>query len=163
MKLFKKIFGKKEQKSSADKSSEWDFYFSNIDDVVGSFFIDLGLIHVAPILDKPNLARVAVTMNNPREDGLSSSDEFESLKQIEDRLSHLIVAKHNAVYAGRLTTNGHRDFYFYMDNTRRYDKTISEAMEVFPTYKFDFELKEDQKWEKYINFLYPHPSQYQSI
>jgi uncharacterized protein (TIGR01619 family) len=163
MSIFKKIFGKKEQKSSARESSEWDFYFSNVDDVVGSFFVDLGLIHTAPVSDKPNFLRIAVTMNNPREDGLSSGEEFEILKRLEDKLTHFIIAKHNAVFAGRLTTNGRRDFYFYLSNTKQYDKTIATAMKAFPTYKFDVVLRDDQKWEEYINFLYPHPGQYQSI
>lgn len=164
------MFSKIEQQNSADKYSkqhslkgEWDFYLSNIDDVMGSFFVDLGLIHVAPISGKPYLVWISVTMNNPREDGLSSSNEFESLKQIEDRLNNLIIVNHNAVYAGRLTTDRRRDFYFYVGNTRQHEKTISDAMMAFPTYKFDYGLKEDQKWEEYLNFMYPHPSQYQSI
>lgn len=111
----------------------------------------------------PNLVLVSVTMNNPREDGLSFSEEFESLKQIEDRLHHLIISKHNAVYAGRLTTDGRRDFYFYVGNTKHLDKTISDAMKAFPTNKFDLRMKEDQKWEEYLNFMYPNPSQHQSM
>lgn len=170
MGLLEKLFGKKDQNNVPEQmpdnpshKEEWDFYFSNVDDVIGSFYIDLGLIHIAPISNKPNLVWISVQMNNPREDGLSSNEEFETLKVIEDRLQELILSKHNAIYAGRLTTDGRRDFYFYMDDTTLYDKTISEAMVALPTYSFDFGIKEDSQWKQYFEFMYPNPRQYQSI
>jgi uncharacterized protein (TIGR01619 family) len=170
MGLFDKLFGKKEQIDTPEQAAsnpphkeEWDFYFSNVDDVLGSFYIDLGLIHIAPVSDKPNLVWISLLMNGPREDGLSSSEEFETLKAIEDGLQEFILAKHNAIYAGRLTTDGRRDFYFYMGDTTLYDKTISESMVAFPAYSFDFDIKEDKQWEQYFNFMYPNPKQFQSI
>jgi uncharacterized protein (TIGR01619 family) len=168
MGLFDKIFGKKETSpeqipDATSHKEEWDFYFSNVDDIIGSFYIDLGLVHVAPIGDKPNLVWVSVQMNNPREDGLSSNEEFETLKSIEDRLQELILTKHNAIYAGRLTTDRRRDFYFYIGDTTLYDKTISEAMVAFPKYSFDFGIQEDEEWKQYFEFMYPNPRQYQSI
>lgn len=170
MGIFDKLFGKKvqnempEQKDS-DQSykEEWDFYFSNVDDIIGSFYIDLGLVKIAPASDKPNLVWISVQMNSPRDDGLSSSEEFETLKTIEDRLQEFILTQHNAIYTGRLTTDKRRDFYFYMGDTTLYDKTISESMVAFPTYSFDFGIKEDEQWEHYFNFMYPNPRQFQSI
>lgn len=170
MGLFDKLFGKKDQNDTSEQTTsnpphkeEWDFYFSNVDNIIGSFYIDLGLIHIAPVSDKLNLVWISVQMNSPREDGLSSSEEFETLKAIEDRLQEFILAKHNAIYAGRLTTDGRRDFYFYMGDTTLYDKTISESLVAFPAYSFDFGIKEDKQWEQYINFMYPNPRQFQSI
>jgi uncharacterized protein (TIGR01619 family) len=170
MGLFEKFFGKKDQEDTPEQAAvvpthkeEWDFYFSNVDDVIGSFYIDLGLIDIAPVSDKPNLVWISVQVNNPREDGLSSSEEFETLKAIEDRLQGLILAKHNAIYAGRLTTDGRRDLYFYVGDTMLYDKYISQSMVAFPSYSFDFGINEDKQWEQYLNFMYPNPRQYQSI
>lgn len=170
MGLFDKLFGKKETEIQAQTQDEttsleedWDFYFSNVDDIIGSFYVDLGLAQVAPLTDKPNLVWVSVNMNNPREDGLSSTEEFDTLSAIEDRLQEFIISKHNSTYAGRLTTDGRRDFYFYLGDTTLYDKTISESMVAFPTYSFDFGIKKDNKWEQYFNFMYPNPRQFQSI
>jgi uncharacterized protein (TIGR01619 family) len=170
MGLFDKLFGKKEQETNPENNLEsfthegdWDFYFSNVDDIIGSFYIDLGLSKVAPVNDKPNLVWVSVNMNSPREDGLSSNEEFDTLSAIEDRLQKLITAKHNSIYAGRLTTAGRRDFYFYMGDTTICDKTISESMVAYPSYTFDFGIKEDSLWESYLDFMYPNPRQYQSI
>lgn len=170
MGLFDKIFGKKETESKPeipeDKPSheeDWDFYFSNVDDIIGSFYVDLGLAKIAPLADKPNLVWISVNMNNPREDGLSSNEEFDTLSAIEDRLQEFIISKHNSTYVGRLTTDGRRDFYFYMGDTTLCDKTISESLVAFPTYTFDFGIKEDSQWEQYFNFMYPNPRQFQSI
>ncbi|SRR5258705_927316 len=150
-------------KHDASTEEDWDFYFSNVDDIIGSFYVDLGLIQVAPINDKPNLVWISVKMSDPREDGLSSNNEFEILITIEDRLREFICAKHNSVYAGRLTTDGRRDFYFYMGDTSLYEKTISDAMVVFPAYSFDYGIKVDTQWKQYLEFMYPNPRQFQGI
>lgn len=170
MGLFDKLFGKKEteiqpqtQCDTTSHEEDWDFYFSNVDDIIGSFYVDLGLAKVAPLVDKPNLVWVSVNMTNPREDGLSSTEEFDTLSAIEDRLQEFINSKHNSIYAGRLTTDGRRDFYFYMGDTTLHDKTISESMVAFPTYSFDFGTKQDNEWEQYFSFMYPDPRQFQSI
>jgi uncharacterized protein (TIGR01619 family) len=170
MGLFDKFFGKKETESKPEAPNsnpsheeEWDFYFSNVDDILGSFYVDLGLAKIAPLSEKPNLVWVSVNMNNHREDGLSSNEEFNILAAIEDKLQELIVSKHNSIYAARLTTDGRRDFYFYMGDTTLYDKTISESMVAYPSYTFDFGIKEDRLWESYFDFMYPNRRQFQSL
>lgn len=170
MGLFDKLFGKKEMESKPDipgdslsHEEDWDFYFSNVDDIIGSFYVDLGLSKIAPVKDKPNLVWVSLKMNNPREDGLSSNEESETLYAIEDRLQEFISKNYTAIYTGRLTSNNNRDFYFYFGDTTLYDKTISEAMVAFPSYAYDFGIKEDSDWSTYTDFIYPNPRQFQSI
>ena len=142
---------------------EWDFYMSNVNDIIGSFFIDLGLRKIAPVAENPNMVRITIFMQNPREDGLSSNEESELLYAIEDNLVDSIISQHNAVFAGRLTTNGMRQLYFYFGNTTDYEKTIAQSMSKYPTYEFKFGTKEDAEWEVYLDFLYPSPIQYQMI
>jgi len=170
MGLFDKLFGKTNPEKPTTTSQptvghqeEWEFYFSNVNDKLGSLFVDLGLHKVAPIADKPNVVWVSIKMNNPREYGLSSQEESGLLGDIEDALVEKIVSKHNAIYVGRLTSAGYRDLYFYFGDTTLYDKTISEVMVAYPKYQFDFGSKEDKEWGGYFNFLYPLPQQFQSI
>lgn len=144
-------------------NEEWDFYFSNVDDVLGSFYIDLGLAKMAPLASYSNLVWISVKMNNPQNDGLSSNEESDVLFQIEDRLTDFINRKHQAIYTGRLTSNRRRDFYFYLTDQLLYDKTISEAMVAFPDYDYDFSIREDINWSHYLEFQYPLPRQFQSI
>lgn len=170
MGLFDKIFGKRAPETKPNSiqvnsphEEDWDFYFTNVDDILSSFYVDLGLSKVAPINDKPNLIWISLNMNNSREDGLSSNEEFDTLSEIEDRLQEYITNRHNSIYAGRLTTDGRRDFYFYMGDTTLYDKTISESMVAYPSYSFDFGIKEDKPWKSYFEFIYPNPRQFQSL
>lgn len=170
MGLFDKLFGKTNPAQPTSISQpkvghqeEWEFYFSNVNDKLGSIYVDLGLRKVAPIADKPNVVWVSIKMNNPREDGLSSQEESGLLGDIEDALVQKIISKHNAIYVGRLTSSGDRDLYFYFGDTTLYDKTISEVMVTYPEYQFDFGSKEDKEWGGYFDFLYPLPQQFQSI
>jgi len=170
MGLFDKLFGKTNpenqtttSQSKSGHQEEWEFYISNVNDKLGSLFVDLGLHKVAPMSDKPNVVWISIKMNNPREDGLSSYEESGLLGDIEDALVEKIVSKHNAIYVGRLTSAGDRDLYFYFGDTTLYDKTISEVMVTYPQYQFDFGSKEDKEWGGYFDFLYPLPQQFQSI
>ncbi|PZV84359.1 uncharacterized protein (TIGR01619 family) [Algoriphagus aquaeductus] len=170
MGLFDKLYGKtnptqttSNSQSKVGHQEEWEFYFSNVNDKLGSIYVNLGLRKVAPIADKPNVVWVSIKMNNPREDGLSSQEESGLLGDIEDALVEKIISKHNAIYVGRLTSAGDRDLYFYFGDTTLYDKTISEVMVAYPKYQFDFGSKEDKEWGGYFDFLYPLPQQFQSI
>lgn len=169
MGLFDKLFSKKKsekQTTTQPKSGhqeEWEFYFSNVNDTLGSIFVDLGLRKVAPLTDKPNVVWVFIKMNNPREDGLSSQEESAILGEIEDALVVKVTSKHNSIYVGRLTSAGNREFYFYFGDTTLYDKTISDVMVAYPEYQYDFGAKEDKEWGGYFDFLYPLPQQFQSI
>jgi uncharacterized protein (TIGR01619 family) len=162
MGLFDKLFNKKEKVSPAHEE-DWDFYFCNVEDIIGSFFVDLGLKQIAAQNDKPNLVWVSLKMNNPKPDGLSSEEEFDRLSAIEDRLQEFLSNKHKTLYAGRLTTNGYRNYYFYLGDPILHDKTISEALVAYPDYSYDFGMNEDENWKTYFEFLYPDPRQYQSI
>jgi uncharacterized protein (TIGR01619 family) len=142
---------------------DWDFYFSNVDDKPGSFYLDLGLNKIAPVDNMPHFFYVFLKMNNPREDGLSSNAEYETLIHIEDTLVKSLKDKHDIIYAGRLTSNGTRDLYFYTSDTLLIDKTISESLVQFPNYEYDFEIKDNKDWSYYLNFIYPNPRQLQKI
>jgi uncharacterized protein (TIGR01619 family) len=141
----------------------WEFYFSNVNDTLSSFFIDLGFYKIAPIKDKPNLVWVYIKMNNPRKDGLSSNEEFEKLAKIEDNIVDEFSKKYSAIFVGRVTTDGDRQFYFYCNDTAYIDKTLSEIMKVFPDYQYQQGVEDNRDWNYYLDFLYPLPQQIQRI
>jgi len=149
---------------SGQHQPEWDFYFCEMNDKTGSIMLDLGLSNVAPFSAWQHLLWISVKMNAPRaEDGLSSAEESEMLVQIEDELTAKLSGPHQAIYAGRLTYDGRRNFYFYLRDPLLHDRNVSEAMGAFPHYQFDYRLKEDKEWSAYFDFLYPEPEQMQSM
>ncbi len=165
MGLFDKILGKKKEVQKTEIKSthkeKWDFYFTNVDNKLSSIYLDLGLKHIAPIESQSNIVWISIKMNNPRENGMSSQEESSKLFEIEDKLVDALKKKFNCTYVGRLTSDSKRDLYFYIGNSSLYEKTISEAMLVFPDYKYDYGIKENSDWGGYLDFLYPLPQQYQ--
>lgn len=144
-------------------SDQWDIYFGKANDELASFCVDLGIHDMTPIADKPYLIWVWIRMQNPREDGLSTNAEFQTLCSIEDKVSEEIIKKYNAVQVGRVTTSGRREFYYYSDKVSDLDSTVNNAMSQFQTYQFQSGTKEDREWSQYHEFLYPSPTQLQCI
>ncbi|WP_288369382.1 DUF695 domain-containing protein [uncultured Algoriphagus sp.] len=142
---------------------QWEFYFGQVDYKLTSINVDLGLRDIAPIKGLSNVGYITVKMNNPREDGLSSQEESETLFQMEDSLIKAATKDNNSIYIGRNTSDNNRELYFYIANTVIWDKQVSETMAQFPTYQYDHGHKPDESWGGYFDFLYPAPQEMQSI
>lgn len=162
MGFLSKIFGQTEEKT--EYQPNWISYFSNVDDKLSSMATDLNLTTVAPIEGQENVVYISIKMLNPRENGLSSRDEADKLWEIEDEIiAAFDKNKLNYTFAGRLTSDGFRDLYFFGENTILMKKQVSSTMTTFPDYQFDFGHKADKEWSGYFNFLYPNPRQMQAI
>ena len=162
MGFLSKLFGQTEKKS--DYQPDWTFYFSNVNDKLSSIATDLNLINIAPINGQENVVYVSIKMPNPKENGLSSDDDADELWEIEDAIIKAFDSnKLNYTFAGRLTSNGFRDLYFFGEYTILMEKEVSSTMTAFPKYEFDFGHKPDKEWSGYFDFLYPLPRQMQVI
>ncbi|MDC7677393.1 DUF695 domain-containing protein [Asticcacaulis machinosus] len=135
------------------KTDDWDFYLCQVDSAPASIFLDLGQKDRAPVKGVPLMCYVRVFMKMPREDGLSSNDEYQTLNIIEDSLEKEIGNK--AVYVGRVTTAGRRDFVFYAKDFAAFEKAANKAMLRSPEYEYELGFKEDKDWSVYLGFMYP--------
>ena len=154
-----------DHKSDAKKThvADWDFYICESDDVSGSITLDLGLKEIAPVAEKSNLIRFLITMQKPREDGMPNNDENERLLAIEENVVNNLSSSHDAIFAGRFTSEGKRQLFFYVGDTQDCRQTVEATMSKYSTYEFEFHQEEDKKWECYLKFLYPAPHEYQII
>ncbi|GLQ97419.1 DUF695 domain-containing protein [Dyella mobilis] len=143
-------------------SDQWDFYRLLVDDMPASIFVDLGIASGAPLVQFPNLAFLSVRMQQPRPDGLSSQDEYEALIALEDGVSESIGHSGRSIYVGRNTCGGHRDFYFYTDDST-IEAVLRNAMAKWPDYEFETGTRADADWSVYWNFLYPSAEDFQRI
>lgn len=146
-----------------DYQPDWDIYTCSIEDNPAIIGLDLDLRRFAPLKDKPHAIFITVYLNHPRADGFPQGDEFATLGEIEDSLVEQLEAKLNAYFVGRTISNGVRDFYFYTGNTLLYDKAIADVMINFPSYRYDFGVKEDRTWELYFDYLFPDVQEFQRI
>jgi uncharacterized protein (TIGR01619 family) len=142
---------------------DWDLYTCHIDDHPAIIGLDLDLRRFAPLNSKPHAIYVSVYLNAPRADGFPQGDEFQVLGEIEDSLVKGLETNLNAHFVGRTVSNGIRDFYFYANETLLYDKYIADAMVNFPTYQYDYVVKEDRSWGLYFDFLLPDKKEFQRI
>ena len=103
-------------------SNDWDFYSLRVDGEPASIFVDLGISKDAPIRSQATMGYLRVLMLRPREDGLSSRDEFDDLIALEDHVTAKVIENGAAVFVGRNTSSGNRDFYFYVADSANFEK-----------------------------------------
>lgn len=144
-------------------SDDWDFYPLQVDSEPASIYVDLGLAQTAPVRTQPHMGYVRVFMRQPREDGLSSSEEFEALIRLEDALIDGVAANGVTTYSGRNTSSGNRDFYFYTSDPTSFTASVEAVMTDHPDYKFETGARLDPEWDAYFKFLYPSADDLQRI
>jgi uncharacterized protein (TIGR01619 family) len=144
-------------------SDDWDFFPLRVDDQPASIFVDLGIRKQAPIKSHPTMAYLRVLMLRPREDGLSSQDEFDDLIVLENKVTSKITRDGKSLFVGRNTSSGNRDFYFYTSDSTEFDVVAREAIREFPAYKYETGAREDRDWRTYFEFLHPSERSMQLI
>lgn len=144
-------------------SENWKHYFANVNDKLASIALNLALHDQAPIKSKSELLSVWVYFRSPRPDGLSDRSEFETLSGIEEELTNRLGAACQAIEAGRITSDGHREFYFYGANDKGFRSAVAEAMSRFREYKFDLGSQNDPDWNQYLHVLYPSDEDMEKI
>jgi uncharacterized protein (TIGR01619 family) len=141
----------------------WDFYICDVNDVVASIYLNLGLRDAAPERERPNLLWVWVEMKWPGEDGLSSNSEFDKLCEIEDQMTETMKSRFEAAYCGRITTDGRREFYYYAAGAQGLEQVVEEALAKFKGHEFECGSKPDPEWTQYLDVLYPSEETRQSM
>lgn len=144
-------------------SEDWNFYICNVNDLLASVFLDLGLRKIAPDKSRPFLLWICVYLRWPRDDGLSASLEFEALKAIEEKLTQTMMERFDAVLCGRITTDGRREIYYYAPGAERLQIAVEEVMSLFREYEFDCGSKADPEWRQYLDVLYPSDEDHQRM
>lgn len=135
-------------------SDEWDAYFTHIEGKPASVLLDLGIADEAPIPGLSVMAYITVDFLNPDENGFSGRGEYGRLMQIEDALIPAVTHE-TCLFVGCCTTDGQREFFFYMDNAKGLEERVEAVMARFDEYPWDMGLVEEADWETYFDFLYP--------
>lgn len=143
-------------------SDTWDYYFLRVDDQPASIFLNLSAFERAPDAKLPHMAYLRLYMQVPREDGLSNQEEFDALMALEDHVTKALEGD-GAAYVGRCTTNGCRDFFFYVAKPDDWATRVARALDTYPEYEHDVGTREDEDWGLYFGYLYPSAMDMQTI
>ncbi|MBJ7409637.1 MAG: DUF695 domain-containing protein [Phenylobacterium sp.] len=138
---------------------EWDFYRLHVDGEPASIFLDMGIARSAPIAGFDRVVYLRVRMQNPRLNGLSSEEEYDTLIALEEALAASVEELGGTVYVGRNTSAGYRDLFFYTRDEAHFRSSASATMADFRQYDVEVGVRDDPHWSLYFDFLYPNPEQ----
>jgi hypothetical protein len=134
--------------------SKWDFYQCQVLGKPASVYLDLGLV---PAPGQALLLIVWLDLRAPDPGHRMATDaEFDALGALEDRLTALFKAAYGCTYAGRITTDGRREFYFYSSSDKQLEALALAALTPFPGYTVKAWSQSDPGWRQYTDVLYPH-------
>jgi regulator of RNase E activity RraB len=129
---------------------DFDVYLADLDGAPASFVVDLATREHAPVASHGRLLTLRVPMRLERPDGLRHHDELEPLGAIEDQVVDRLTAGHDAIYAGRVVTQGTTTLYFYLpaDRARDVDDLVATVGALPEGYELGAVLSDDAGWQQ---------------
>ncbi len=143
--------------------SDWEVYLMESGRKPVAIMVDLGIAKAAPLGDRPNLIILHLKYRDTLADGMPTPAGMKILEKAEDDLVPVMESGLSAVYVGRFTKSGKRDFYFYTNDTSAYHHILKEALRPYPSYQWYAAAKRDAGWIDYFQVLYPIPREFERI
>lgn len=134
---------------------DWENYIVPLNGKPVSINVDLGLKSLAPIKEDSMVIIMRVRLNRLDQQGMPRQEDLEQLLNMEDRLVELLARQCGAIFAGRFTQRGIREFYFYAPDTLGYRKALNQAMQPYTGFEWLAQSKQDKSWSNYFDVLYP--------
>ncbi len=141
---------------------DWETYVLYMKDRPISIMVDLGFENTPITKENQNVLIVSVRLNRTQRDGLPLQADLGRLDTLENDLVDRLHSALGAVYTGRYTSNGKRDFYFYTNDTSRYTSLARSVIEPY-AYTFTTICKRDADLSNYREVLYPTRVEMQRI
>jgi hypothetical protein len=140
--------------------SDWDAYVLEVKGKPVSIVVDLALKTQAPMKDRPMALVVRTRLQSPRPDGQPNRTEIPRLDSLEEDMVNRLSKATGAIYAGRFTQRGIREFCFYALDSVGYSAALFAAFSGYPGYEWLGKAVEDKDWSNYFDMLYPAPDQF---
>lgn len=142
---------------SSAQEDAWDIYMAQYEKGPGSTLINLSLKQQAPVKGLPFALITGVKFKNCTEDGMPEKDEFPPLYKISDSVNAFVKGLSKFIHAGTFTHQCERlDYYYISDTTGIRAKLAALYAKQFPAYDPYINFRKDDKWDVYLQFLYPN-------
>jgi len=135
-------------------TDQWEFFPCQMGEKPAFIFLDLGIRESIDSFPERQQIRFDLEYKYPREDGLPSDEEFDAVKEIEDRIEEFSDST-NGIYVGRVTTAGHRYFYTYGSASSTAIDDFVRSIFDSSGYQLDYRLLDDPDKNGYWTDLYP--------
>jgi len=147
--------------TSLPMNENWLFFPCTMGDDQAFIYLNVGIVDT--ISDAPqSLAELRLKYKSPHPNGLPTNEEFEAVKEIEDRIESYSKGGGDW-YVGRATVGGHRIFHIYTSRDEESWKEFVSTLCIESGYDIKLSHTEDPKHLGYHNDLYPTKDDWQVI
>ncbi len=143
----------------------WELYMKNLEGKPASIQFNAGISMEIDEMEftYPIVAFVKAKLKEPNEHGLLSENEEPEILFMEDKLEASMIKFRIGKYVGRILSDGHVTFLFYVQFTYNWPDFIAFALNEHTDYEVSHGHQEDPKWNFYRNLLYPTAKEWQLI
>ncbi|MCD4779722.1 MAG: DUF695 domain-containing protein [Candidatus Omnitrophica bacterium] len=135
---------------------DWNGYQREVKGEPCAIFLNLGLMRRLPIKDKTSLVNVQVRLNKMEQNEEFALMELDhALADMESRVRKHVEDQYDGVFAGRVTSNARRCFYFYVSDQHINSFRMDSVTPSFDTFEFQVDVQPDPEWKFYQDTLFP--------
>jgi len=138
-------------------SDQWWSYLASYDAGPGSIRVNLALRKLAPLADYSYLVVTGPTYASSQKLGLPEVADLDRLNDLQEQVVAVIAKQSPYVYAGTFTHNFEQLHYVYVKSPSGISQALSELYrQRCPDCKTYTNIKQDQPWSAYSDFLFPN-------
>jgi len=141
----------------------WEEYMKPIDGHPAIVAFNAGVSDFKPDEEYTHVGFIKLKLNNPTEKGFIHQKEKDELGFIEDRIEMESLRYKIGKYVGHIVTQGEVHFIYYLKSSFDWNNVVTDAMNQFEGYIFEYGSKIDIEWEVYQKLLFPTTKQWQII
>ena len=142
---------------------DWDNYIISVNNHPVSIVVNLALKEKAPLKERPFVIILRTKYSVSDSSGFPSPEIIGTMDSIEFALEAKLKTSLGAVYAGRFTQRGLREFYFYALDTTQYLTACAAVMDKYRGFPWLSKALTDKTWSNYFEVLYPSPNELEKI
>ena len=143
----------------------WELYMKNLEGKPASIQFNAGIsMDVEKIkYIYPQIAFVKAKLKEPTENGLLSQSEEPEILFLEDKLEASLIKFRIGKYVGRIISDGHVTFLYYLQFTYNWQDFLDFALDEHASYEMTSAFQDDGEWNYYQQLLYPNSKEWQII
>lgn len=143
-------------------SEHWEFFPCQMGEHIAFIFYDHGIRETIDSFEENQQVRFDLTYRSPSDNGLPTDEEFEAVKDVEDRIE-AFAASNGGIYVGRVTTAGHRYFYSFVGVAAEQVDGFVDDVNAATGYALEIRIADDPEKKGYWSDLYPTADDWQMI
>jgi hypothetical protein len=133
----------------------WDTYIFPLNRRPVSVLLNMALKERATGLNRPYALILRTKYPDVDASGFPGEQDRSALDTLENELEQLLSESNGAIYVGRYTQRGLREFYYYLLDTVDAAARCAEVMSAYPRFNWLVKNVYDRNWSHYMEVLYP--------